>query len=45
MRGDRDPERMAKALEDARRGREEMRQRIGGVLDVCVDLVRESRNR
>lgn len=44
MRGERDPERMGKALAEARRGREEMRQRIGGVLDVCVDLVRESRD-
>ncbi len=44
VKGERDPVRMGKALESARRGREEMRQRIGGVLDVCVDLIRETRD-
>lgn len=44
MSGRQDPERMAKALEAARREREKMRQDLGGVLDVCVELIRETRD-
>lgn len=42
MKGVRDPEASRKALERLRRGREEMRQRIG-VQEVAVDLIREAR--
>lgn len=43
MRGERDPERMARALEAAKLGREEMRREVGTV-DICVDLIRETRD-
>ena len=43
MRGERDPERMGKALEAAKRTCEETRRKVG-TLDVCVDLIREARD-
>lgn len=43
MKGEHDPERMGKALEAAKLSREETREKVGHVLDVCVDLVREVR--
>lgn len=41
--GERDIEKMAKAIEEMNRMREELRQRIG-TLNVAVDLIRDARN-
>jgi len=38
-----DPERMGKALEAAKRSAEETRKQVG-ILNVCVDLIREVRD-
>ena len=42
-KGQRDPERMRKALEQMKQSREETRQKIG-VVEVAVDLIRDARN-
>ena len=42
-KGQRDPERMRKAIESLERSREETRKRTG-ILDVAVDLIRDARN-
>ena len=42
MSGVRDSERMGKALEAAKRSAEETRKQVG-ILNVCVDLIREVR--
>ena len=43
VKGERDSLRMAKALAEMNRMREELRKRIGTV-DVAVDLIRDARN-
>ncbi|MDZ4686015.1 MAG: hypothetical protein SH850_13180 [Planctomycetaceae bacterium] len=41
--GRRDPERMRQAVEELERSCEETRSRVG-ILDVCVELIRDARN-
>ncbi len=42
-KGERDPQRMGKAIDEMNRMREELRQRIG-IVEVAVDLIRDARN-
>lgn len=43
VRGERDPVKMGKAIDEINRMREEIRKRTGTV-NVAVDLIREARN-
>ena len=42
-KGERDPEKMEKAIEEMNRMREELRKRIG-IVNVAVDLIRDARH-
>ena len=42
-KGERDPEKMGKAIEEMNRMREELRKRIG-IVNVAVDLIRDARD-
>ena len=42
-KGERDPEKMGKAIVEMNRMREELRKRIG-IVNVAVDLIRHARN-